>query len=109
MPGAGSQASFNTNQSFTSSSLMNFVNLYPGSKLGGGLPGFIPQALITTNNNNEFAETRFTLKNAWNTNYARKVNNQAVLLPAEVLHPPLPPIASAIPVLDAVIEEPSVS
>jgi len=72
----GTQASFNTNHTFTSSSLTNFVNIYPGSKLGGGLPGFIPQALITTNNNNEFAETRFTLKNAWNTNNARKVNNQ---------------------------------
>ena len=71
----GTQASFNTNHSFTGT-LTNFVNIYPGSKLGGGLPGFIPQALITTNNNNEFAETRFTLKNAWNTNNARKVNNQ---------------------------------
>ena len=75
MPGAGTQASFNTNQSFTSSSLMNFVNLYQGSKLGGGLPGFIPQALITTNNNNEFAETRFTLKNAWNTTYPSQLRN----------------------------------
>jgi hypothetical protein len=80
MPGAGSQGSFNTNHTFTSTSLMNFVNLYPGSKLGGGLPGFIPQALITTNNNNEFTETRFTLKNAWNTNYARKVNNQKSII-----------------------------
>ena len=49
----GTQASFNTNHTFTSSSFTNFVNIYPGSKLGGGLPGFIPQALITTNNNNE--------------------------------------------------------
>ena len=47
----GTQASFNTNHSFTGT-LTNFVNIYPGSKLGGGLPGFIPQALITTNNNN---------------------------------------------------------
>ena len=46
----GTQASFNTNHSF-SGTLTNFVNIYPGSKLGGGLPGFIPQALITTNNN----------------------------------------------------------
>lgn len=71
----GQQSSFNTNKSFTSSSLTNFVNLYPGSGLGGGLPGFIPQALITTNNNDAFSQTRFLLKDAWNTSYARKVNN----------------------------------
>ena len=43
--------------------------------LGGGIPGFIPQPVYTTNNDNEFIDTRFTLKNAWNTNYARAVNN----------------------------------
>jgi hypothetical protein len=46
------------------------------SKLGGGIPGFIPQAVYNTNNNNEFVETRFALKQAWNTRYARLVNNQ---------------------------------
>ena len=49
-------------------------------KLGGGLPGFIPQALITTNNNSEFVDTRFSLKQAWNTNYARQVNNQKAII-----------------------------
>ena len=43
--------------------------------LGGGIPGFIPQALITTNNDNEFIDTRFLLKNSWNTNYSRLPNN----------------------------------
>lgn len=48
----------------------------PGKyKLGGGIPGFIPQAVYTTNNNSEFTDTRFLLKNAWNNNYARVVNN----------------------------------
>lgn len=37
--------------------------------LGGGLPGFIPQAISDTNNYNEYAQTRFTLRNAWNTTY----------------------------------------
>jgi hypothetical protein len=52
--------------------------ILPGrsSKLGGGIPGFIPQAVYNTNNNNEFVETRFALKQAWNTRYARLVNNQ---------------------------------
>ena len=37
--------------------------------LGGFITGFIPQAVITTNNNDQFAEDRFSLRNAWNTNY----------------------------------------
>jgi hypothetical protein len=37
--------------------------------LGGYIRGFIPVALQTTNNNDEFAENRFQLRNAWNTNY----------------------------------------
>lgn len=46
------------------------------SPLGGGLPGFIPKALYNTNNNNNFVKTRFILKNGWNTNYAKRVNNK---------------------------------
>jgi hypothetical protein len=43
---------------------------YKGSNLGGGLPGFIPQALITTNNSFEdFEQERFISINAWNTKY----------------------------------------
>ena len=55
---------------------MNFGKTYP---LGGGIPGFIPQALYTTNNNTEFADTRFMLKQAWNTNYAKAVNTQKAI------------------------------
>jgi hypothetical protein len=45
--------------------------IIPGriSRLGGGMPGFIPQALINTNNNYEFVTERFMLKQAWNTNH----------------------------------------
>jgi hypothetical protein len=42
------------------------------SGLGGGIRGFIPQALITTNNNGGFTNTRFLLKNSWNTNKRNK-------------------------------------
>ena len=37
--------------------------------LGGGLPGFIPQATNDTDNNDQFAQTRFSLRQAWNTTY----------------------------------------
>ena len=43
--------------------------------LGGGLPGFIPQAVQTTDNYDEFAQNRFLLKQAWNTTYARQLDN----------------------------------
>jgi hypothetical protein len=43
------------------------------SPLGGGIPGFIPQPTLDTDNNDEYSQTRFTLRNAWNTNY-RKYN-----------------------------------
>ena len=45
------------------------------SALGGGLPGFIPPSLITTDNYDEFAQTRFYLREAINTKYARQVTN----------------------------------
>jgi hypothetical protein len=47
------------------------------SPLGGGLPGFIPQAVNDTNNYDEYAVTRFTLRQAWNTKYPSqlKVND----------------------------------
>jgi hypothetical protein len=44
--------------------------------LGGGIPGFIPQSVYNTNNNNEFIETRFSLKQAWNTGYAMNMLNK---------------------------------
>ena len=35
--------------------------------LGGGLRGYMPQPLIVHDNSDEFAQTRFLLKDAWNT------------------------------------------
>ncbi len=52
------------------------------SPLGGGLPGFIPQALNDTNNYDEYAQTRFTLKQAWNTVYKRQLGtNKRIITP----------------------------
>jgi len=61
-----------------SSSQSSNIQLLVG-KLGKGIPGFIPQAVYTTNNNTEFTDTRFLLKNGWNTNYAKKVNQQKAI------------------------------
>jgi hypothetical protein len=46
------------------------------SKLGGGLPGFIPQATNDTDNNNDYAQTRFTLRQAWNTLYVTQLQGK---------------------------------
>ena len=35
--------------------------------LGGGLRGYMPQPIIDHDNSDAFAQTRFTLKDAWNT------------------------------------------
>ena len=45
------------------------------SALGGGLKGFIPPSVITTDNYNEFALMRFFLREGLNTNYARQKTN----------------------------------
>lgn len=47
------------------------TNYVEQSRLGGGLPGFIPQQLQDSDNTNDFPQTRFILKEAWNTNYLR--------------------------------------
>lgn len=53
-----------------------------GARLGGGIRGFMPKAVIHTNNNNSFAVTRFTLREAWNTLYSRQLrNNKRIITP----------------------------
>ena len=48
-----------------------FVNNNPslGPKLGGGFNGRMPQPIVNHDNANDFAQTRFTLRDAWNTSY----------------------------------------
>lgn len=41
-----------------------------GPLLGGGFKGRMPQPLIIHDNSNDFAQTRFTLRDAWNTTSA---------------------------------------
>jgi hypothetical protein len=56
------------------SNIANFGRLVKGQPvLGGGIKGFIPQALNDTDNNDKFAQTRFTLRNAWNNVYAKQL------------------------------------
>lgn len=43
-------------------------NPVAGLLLGGGLRGVMPQPLIDHDNSDSFARTRFTLRDAWNTN-----------------------------------------
>lgn len=46
-----------------------FVDNNPlkGEYLGGGMRGYVPQSNLTNYRSDEFAQTRFYLKNAWNT------------------------------------------
>ena len=69
----GTQASFNTSRSIPGFFVV-FNNDIGSSGLGGGLPGFIPQATYNTDKDRSYPDTRFTLRNAWNTNYAKLVN-----------------------------------
>lgn len=48
------------------------MNLGGTPILGGGIRGFIPQAVLDTNNYDEYAQTRFTLREAWNSQYITK-------------------------------------
>jgi hypothetical protein len=58
-------------------SYKNIVNLANGkSFLGGGIRGFIPQGLNDTDNNDLFAQTRFTLRNSWNTSYRNQLKQK---------------------------------
>jgi hypothetical protein len=38
-----------------------------GPSLGGGIKGYMPQSLPRHDNSNDFAQTRFTLRDSWNT------------------------------------------
>ena len=59
-----------------------YVKSSGGRVLGGGITGYVPQGLITTDNFDEFAQTRFLLKQAWNTNYARQLDyNKSICTP----------------------------
>jgi len=47
------------------------TNYVQQSRMGGGLPGFIPQQLQDSDNTSDYPQNRFILKQAWNTNYLK--------------------------------------
>lgn len=54
----------------------------PGPKLGGGLPGLMPQPIVDHDNSDTFARTRFTLRDAWNTtSYSGSSNPKRIITP----------------------------
>lgn len=54
----------------------------PGPKLGGGLPGLMPQPIVDHDNSDQFARTRFMLRDAWNTtSYSGSSNKKRITTP----------------------------
>ena len=54
----------------------------PGPKLGGGLPGLMPQPIMDHDNSNTFSRTRFTLRDSWNTtSYSGSSNPKRIITP----------------------------
>jgi hypothetical protein len=76
---------------FTTGSLGSLLSLVsgigypydgPGPKLGGGLPGFIPQPIKSHDNSSHFARTRFLLRDSWNTSaYSGSSNRKRIITP----------------------------
>jgi hypothetical protein len=55
--------------------------------LGGGIKGFMPRAVVDSDNTNSFAVTRLTLRESWNTLYSRKLqNNKRVITPFRAIN-----------------------
>lgn len=89
--GIGFSPSATGSGGFTTGSLGSLLKLVsgigytydgPGPKLGGGLPGLMPQPIIDHDNSNIFARTRFTLRDAWNTtSYSGSSNPKRIITP----------------------------
>jgi hypothetical protein len=89
--GAGFSQSSTGSSGFTTGSLGSLLKLVsgigypyngPGPKLGGGLPGLMPQSVMDHDNSDSFARTRFTLRDAWNTtSYSGSSNPKRIITP----------------------------
>ena len=73
---------------FTTGSLGSLAAIVPGiglpykGSLGGGLPGLIANPTIDHDNSNQFARTRFMLRDAWNTSsYSGSSNKKRIITP----------------------------
>ena len=49
------------------------TNYVQQSRMGGGLPGFIPQQLQDSDNTSDYPKNRFILKDAWNTTNTKAI------------------------------------
>ena len=76
--GIGFSSSATGRSGFTTGGLGDLIRIIPGlgynitnksgtPVLGGGIRGIMPQSVMDHNNSDEFARTRFYLKDAWNT------------------------------------------
>jgi hypothetical protein len=76
--GTGFSSSATGRSGFTTGGLGDLVRIIPGLGfniinksgtvvLGGGIRGIMPQSVVDHDNSDEFARTRFYLKDAWNT------------------------------------------
>jgi hypothetical protein len=93
--GTGFSPSANGTSGFTTGGI-GFASLIPGLgrpiyvkndpnirvELGGGIKGRMPQPLIDHDNTDQFARTRFTLRDAWNTTtYSGSSNRTRIVTP----------------------------
>lgn len=89
--GSNSRLTATGSSGFTTGSLGSLLALVngigypytgPGPKLGGGLPGLMPQPVVDHDNSDVFARTRFTLRDAWNTtSYSGSSNPKRITTP----------------------------
>jgi hypothetical protein len=86
--GTGFSVSATGTSGFTTGSLGSLAALIPGigfpykGSLGGGLPGLMPNPTIDHDNSDEFARTRFMLRDAWNTSsYSGSSNKKRIITP----------------------------
>lgn len=89
--GSSSRLTANGTSGFTTGSLGSLLSLVsgigytyngPGPKLGGGLPGLMPPQVQNQEKANEFAKTRFFLREAWNTSsYSGSSNPKRIITP----------------------------
>ena len=94
--GVSSRRSATGSSGFTTGSLGSLLALVsgigypydgPGPKLGGGLPGLMPQPLIIHDNSEQFARTRFMLRDAWNTtSYSGSSNKKRITTPFRAIN-----------------------
>jgi hypothetical protein len=89
--GVSNRLSATGSSGFTTGSLGSLLSLVsgigypyngPGPKLGGGLPGLMPQPIVDHDNSDQFARTRLLLRDAWNTtSYSGSSNPKRITTP----------------------------